>query len=256
MRKNARLIALILIAMGLSGCLRMEVLVKVRKDASGTITQRMMVKREVVSQMPPGGTLCVEQDFMDSAPTFGNGVAFVSVKELGEGSLVGCIAEYAFSDINKVSVDQNPGGNMATDDSSDQVRELMSFDLRKNGRDHVLTIRTRGVDYSGRKNKADQGLSEQERAMMTQIMRKMFMDLRVTIAVEVEGKVTKTDAMHMDGSRITLVDMDFGKLVSDETKLDKFMNTDPQTMEEAKRLMKDTPGVRVDLKDKVVVRFR
>ena len=54
---------------------------------------------------------------------------------------------------------------------------------------------------------------------MMQMMKTMFQGFKVAIDLEVEGKIVKTNADYVNGSRITLLEIDMAGLFEDEAKL-------------------------------------
>ena len=47
----------------------------------------------------------------------------------------------------------------------------------------------------------------------------MFQGFKVNIDLQVDGKIVKTNADHVKGSKVTLLEMDLGALLADEAKL-------------------------------------
>ena len=91
--------------------------------------------------------------------------------------------------------------------------------------------------------------------MMAQMM-KVFEGMRIAFSVEVEGTILETNAMHREGSRVTLIDIDFGKLIEMPERFKKIGQAQPKTLEEAKLLMKDIPGIKVDFNDEIIITFK
>lgn len=86
----------------------------------------------------------------------------------------------------------------------------------------------------------------------------MLRGLRFSLAVEVNGTIANTNATHRDGTRLTLVDMDFGKLAGGMEKLSGLGAANPgaMTMDQARALWKDVPGVKVDMNEELTVVFQ
>ena len=87
-------------------------------------------------------------------------------------------------------------------------------------------------------------------------MKKMFEGMKVTIAIDVQGAIVQTNATHREGPRVTLMELDFGKLLEMPEHLKKFSQSMPETMEDAKNLMKDLPGIKLDLNEEVTIKFK
>jgi DNA-directed RNA polymerase len=88
-----------------------------------------------------------------------------------------------------------------------------------------------------------------------QMMRQLYSDMRIRIAVEVGGRIVDTNARYVDGSRVTLMDVDFGRLLEDETRFQQLLNANPKSIEEVEQIIGDNPALRVDTQEKVSIRF-
>jgi hypothetical protein len=89
-----------------------------------------------------------------------------------------------------------------------------------------------------------------------QMARMMLGDLRISMAVECAGTIVETNASFRKGSTVTLVELDFDQLLSDESFLRDVRSYDTISKEEAKKLMQRHPGLKIELNDEVRVRFR
>jgi tetratricopeptide (TPR) repeat protein len=92
-------------------------------------------------------------------------------------------------------------------------------------------------------------------ASMAKEMKDMFKDMKVNIALEVEGNITSTNATHREGSKITLMEVDFGKLLENEEALKKINQLEPRNADEARKLLKDVPGIKVEFNPQLRVEF-
>lgn len=86
-------------------------------------------------------------------------------------------------------------------------------------------------------------------------MMEMFRDMKMAIRVVVDGEVFKSDATYREGSTITLVEMDFSKMMKDREAFKDFMNKKPKTLVEIAALTKKIDGLKFETKKKVYVRF-
>ena len=96
---------------------------------------------------------------------------------------------------------------------------------------------------------------QQQAAMVLAQMKSMFKGMKIAMAVEVEGSVVETNATHMDGSRVTIMELDFGKLLEMPEKLVQFSQIQPDSVEDAKAFMKDIPGFKVDMNKKLTIKL-
>ena len=86
-------------------------------------------------------------------------------------------------------------------------------------------------------------------------MVKFMKDMKAKVEIKIDGKIVNTNATHVDGNTITLFDIDFGQLLSDKEKLEQFKKFNPDSFEEVKKLVKDIPGIKVELNKEVFVEF-
>ena len=213
----------------LSGCLNSTSLVKVKPDGSGTIEQTLLVNTATIKALASGfggkgelkesGNILDEDQFKRSAERMG--VRPVSLTPMKEGGFEGAKAIYAFDDITKVRVDQDPqmagpvaGGTMKAGGSNTPIK----FAFAKQGANSVLTI---AVDEktAAPGSKTDAKTPDKVDPAMMQMIKTMFQGFKVLIDIEVDGKIVKTNADYVNGSRVTLLELDMGQLFENEAAL-------------------------------------
>ena len=107
------------------------------------------------------------------------------------------------------------------------------------------------------KDTKDEPEDEQEETESgIEMARMMLKDLRISTVVEVQGTVVESDASFRDKSKITLMDIDFSKLLADENLIRKAMKRNDISDDEARELMKEYPGLKIELNKTTTVRFR
>jgi hypothetical protein len=273
-------IALVLIC--LVGCIQVSTTIKVRPDGSGTIEETLLISKaamrqieeatkEMTAQMggqPGGGQVSGGFDVLDenelrnSASKMGQGVTYVSSKKIATRDAEGYRATFAFSDINKVRLDTSP---------SDKTPSPTGMAGEEGGEDAVATFRfTQGppavlVVMLPEELTSDNlqppelpdtlPADDPQMATMANEMKEMFKDMKVNIALEVEGDIIRTNATHREGSKITLMEVDFGKLMENEEALKKINQLEPRNADEARKLLKDVPGLKVEFNPELRVEF-
>jgi len=93
-------------------------------------------------------------------------------------------------------------------------------------------------------------------AMAMQMMQQIFKDMKISMAIEVAGAIKQTNAEYTAGSRVTLMEMDFNKLLANPEKFKQLSKENPQTLQEAKALMKGIEGVKVETAPEVKIKFQ
>src|SRR4030095_2202273 len=115
---------------------------------------------------------------------------------------------------------------------------------RKPGADKSKPEKPAGADAPG----------GEEMAMM--MMQQMFKDMKVVVAVEVAGKVVKTNADNVKGNRVTMMEMDFNKVMANPAKFKELSKANPKTVEETKALGKGIEGIKVEARPSVSIQFQ
>ena len=207
------LLPALLFTLGLSGCLQIEKVVKLKPDGSGTIEETVVMSKASIAQMEQmaagfggfgdkkadkpakGFEVMDEKKLKAAAAGMGEGVTFVSAKKIDSETGSGFTAVYAFTDISKVKLDQNPGESMPTPDAMksapkpEQKKEPVTFKFTK-GSPAELVLKMPQPDFK-KEPKPEQpaGMEDMAMGMMKQIMK----DMKVKMTVEVAGKITETD---------------------------------------------------------------
>ncbi len=96
---------------------------------------------------------------------------------------------------------------------------------------------------------ADGADDPQMKAMMEQ----MLADMKVAVRVNCEPGISKTNATHRDGNTITLMEMQFGKLLEQEGAIEKLSKVDSKDKEAMKKTIDAIDGIKVDLNEEIVV---
>jgi hypothetical protein len=225
-----RLLLVVPLTCALTGCLQSATLLKVKPDASGTIEQTMLVNMQTFKTMMAGmggqakdtaPSVLNEADFKRTAERMG--VSPVSLTPMKEGPFEGAKAVFSFTDISKVRVDQDPNLSGATRGAvggSSSGNSPIRFGHTRQGGASTLTITfdEKQADAAAAKVPTGGPGGEIDPAML-QMVKTMFEGFKIGIDLQVEGKIVKTNADYVNGSRITLLEIDVAGLFEDEAKL-------------------------------------
>jgi hypothetical protein len=113
----------------------------------------------------------------------------------------------------------------------------------------VLTITVDEKAASDATAKAGQAPSlENVDPAMMQMIKTMFQGMKVLIDIEVEGKIIKTNADYVTGSRITLLELEMAGILEDEAKLKALQSKvgPGVTISQLRPYLKDIKGVKVN----------
>ncbi|MEW6320231.1 MAG: hypothetical protein AB1635_03985 [Acidobacteriota bacterium] len=258
-----RLAAFTVLAVVAGGCINSATLITVKPDGSGTVELSLLMNTQALKAMLAGmgggagansGSFINESEIKRQAERMG-GVRFVSSEPVkAPGGFEGIKALFAFDDINKVQVSQDPqmagpgGGAFGPPPSADD--NAVRFTLARSGATSILTI---AIDEStGSADAADPADSPE--MMMLQdpaafaMMKTMFQGFKVAVDLEVAGSIVKTNADHVRGSRITLVEIDMNALVADEARFKALAGQmkPGASLGAVRPLLKDVKGVKIN----------
>lgn len=277
MTTTARLSVAALACVFASGCITAATIIHVKPDGSGTIEQSVAMKAEAAAQFAemaagfggdaakPGAAkgavpeLFTEKEMRDAAPKLGEGVTFVSSKPIKTKELVGRSATYAFTDITKIHINQKPpapkDGMAPPSKSADDV----AFKFAKQpGGSSLLTVVFPEPDLTKKKPadaKDDKAKAAKPDPQQVEMAKKLFDGLRISIDLDVApGHIVKTNSPYVEGSKVTLLEMDFSQLMTNDKLLSEV--AEPSSIEEAKKLLQGVKGFKVNLDREVSVEFK
>ncbi len=272
------LIAFLLLS--LAGCIESTVLVTVNNDGSGKVEESFLLSSDMLQMIAGMGEsfgdesggefdLIDQEKLKQKAVAMGGGAKLSSVEKILNNEMQGYRAVYNFTDINTLSINQNPDENISEAPSENTkkkqpTKELITFQLKKNAKTgySVLTIinphesSENSEERENVKGETDQASQGEMSPEMTEMFKQMFKDMKITVAVTVDGKVAKSDASYIDGSTITLIDMDFNKIIENEDAFKKLTASGSQSLEQTKQLIQSMPGIKAELKDRVTVEYK
>ena len=264
-------------SLSFSGCFQIDKNVQVKPDGSGTIVETVTMGTAMIAQMkamaggfgePPaagakakGFELLDEAKLKEEAAKMGEGVTFVSAKKITAPDREGYTATYAFKDIAKVKLSTNPpdiggSGNLKMTGKGDT--EPVTFAFTK-GKTAELTVTTPAMKPAAPKSKEETAADAQQEAMseaMLPMMQQMFKDMRMSMSVEVAGKITATNAAHKEGARVTMLEVDFNKILADPAKMKAMAKIKDPNSAEAKAFLKTIPGMKVETANPVKISFQ
>ena len=238
-----------------TSCLQQETTLSLNKDGSGTITETTILGAQMLAMMGAAGgeggdpldqmiaQAKVKSD--EAVAKMGEGVTLKEVKKLNKGGKKGLITVYEFKDINKLKY---AFGSSLGDDEGGEDKEPLDISY-KNG---VLTINNKYEKAKEGEQPAKPEMSDQQLAMAQQMMG----DMRMALKLEFPGGIAETNAQHQDGNKVTIMDIDFGKLMAQEGKFKEFMKAQPESPAEAAQLLKGVDGVKIETAEKLTVKLK
>ena len=236
------LCALLALALTSTACLRSTTVVTIKPDGSGTIVQENGLSPQAMGMMK---SMAASQGAQTagSPEIFGEaqarktaesmGVRFVSGEPIKTAQLEGYRANFAFEDIRKIQMkmSEDPtGGALGSTGSS--ASPPFGFTFEQKAASSLLTITLpqdklpggSPLGAMGGKMGGDAAADPAQTAQMLSMMKVMMQGLFVDISLNVDGRIVKTNAPHVEGNRLTLLQLDFDKLLADEAAFQKLQS--------------------------------
>lgn len=281
---NLASIGLILSGLILGGCLQTETKIKVEKDGSGTVEQRVIMRKDIVEMMQGmqtamGGTasggsgVFNEEKLKEDASQMGPGVRMLEARPITTDAGSGYMVRYGFTDINRLKVPEtpllgdtpaNPAGGISTD------RSIITFKFSKGNpatlevlfrkdtgpKESVAEGQKRTENAIEEEEEAEEEEEEESSAQDIAMMQELLRDMKLSIRVEVNGTITSTNADYRSGSVVTLMDVDFNALLQNKEAFEKLTTDKVGSLDELKEFSRKYPGLQMETKEQVQIKFR
>lgn len=291
MKRISALFLIVITATSLTGCITFLTEIKVRGDGSGTMVQTMTMNPEQMKEMMEGiakqmGATTTEPkadskteaqkdapkaseegpfkeaELKGKAADMGPGVTYVSAEKIDTKTAVGVRVTYAFKDINQLAMNPKPAAALGAAGAGASSQDALKFRFNRlpNG-NAVLTVVLPPPKPEAPKQQAatpPPPASPEASAQQMAMVRQMFKGLHMGITVDVEGKVVRTNSPYVEGSKVTLMDIDFDPLLSDEEgfkslneKMETAKGDDLKTME----ALKGIKGLKITTDPEISIEF-
>lgn len=271
-----------------TACIEISQLIRIQRDGSGEIVQTFQISEAFIEAMKKmsaeqgeaapdmsGEELAqqlsqMEDQAREGASKLGEGVRFVSAKQVGTEEAPGVQVTLAFDDITKINLSQMPlspdamgaPGSGAEDSGDDE--DSLKFQFSKEGKKSTLKVRffedmaeiEETFANSGSEETAEASPElEQMGQEMLEMFKPLLTGLKIGVDVEVVGKLLETNSPYVDGNTVTLFEIDFGKLFEDEEKLKRLNQVGEPSLALIKKLLQDIPGMKINLEPEVEISF-
>jgi hypothetical protein len=260
-------------ALAVGGCFQMTTIVRVNGDGSGTIDHSMLVTKAALAQLrnfaalagAAGGPVDVglisEDQARAMASELGPGVTYVSSEPLDTPVGRGRRSTYAFTDISQIRISQAPhtdGLAMGTAIPGGSGRITCAFSREPNGNAvvHINLPEMTPSDLPFTAPRPDQPAGAPSNPAVAQqlaMARALLAGARLSIALEPDGELVKTNAPFVQGSRVTLLDVDVDQVLANEALFTRLRGA--TTAEELKEALKEVPGLRMPLEREITIEF-
>jgi hypothetical protein len=207
------------------------------------------------SEKDMAGDLFSEKDARAKVSKMGQGVTFVSSEKIKTSDSEGLRATYQFADISRLRISEKPSTPTPGGPQDSASGEDVTFRFaRQSDGSSLLTIINPPSNVTKSSSDTPSAAPKPEPGGAELAQLKNFLKgFRISRMLEIDGRLKKTNATYVEGSTVTLLDVNFEALLSNETALTQLSLT--KNPEDAKRFLKDIKGIKVELSPEVKVEF-
>ena len=241
-----------------TGCIHVTTLVTLKPDGSGTLDEEIGMNPQTLGMLAAfagsGGKVDTRPDDIFNETKAREqaekmGARFLSGTPIDTPSLKGYHAKFAFDDIKTLKVRMDAARETG---STTPDRDPFDFEFTKGASSSTLTIKV--PQDMQRPPLAQLGqrpeLTPEQTQQMMAMMRPMLAGMFVDVAVVVDGQIVKTNAPFVDGTRVTLVQLDMNKVMQDDAAWTRLQSA--KTPEE----MRNIAGVKMSTGPTITIEFR
>ena len=238
----------------------MTTVMRVGANGSGTLEHRMLFTTAALGQlrqlaMLGGGSgrnadPVSEGQARSMADTLGSGVSYVTSRPFESPVGRGRDATYAFTDVSRLNLSSQPaipGGVSIKAQGLSTESAAVTFSItRETGGNAVLHIHVPEPNFL-------EVLGSPSVAGQLGSLRATLAGARVLLMVEPTGTLVRTSSPYVDGPRVTLLEVNLDDALKDETLLRRLQAA--ANADEAKAVIKDVPGLKINLDRDITVEF-
>jgi len=262
-----------------TGCFQTVTLIRVNRDGSGTLEERFLLGNRFAdmlrSMSPSDGQGEEAQSDPDSgqagvpdpqmvdveklrarAAAMGSGVELQTAEPLRSESGAGYRAVFRFPDINLLELRFDPGESLAEASGGQNTSpEPIRFRFTR-GPTLGLEILLPESGQEQEPQAPGPGTAGGPEDSTLHMLRQVYGDMKIRLAVEVDGRITESNAAWREGSTVTLLDLDFGRLMQDEEAFRRVASAQPRGLQELASLAGGNPALKIQTGGSVLVRFQ
>lgn len=259
MKKFFQLFGAVAASLFLASCFELSSTVTVNKDGSGVVEESTLVSAQLKAMMAAGAQgggegggpkmdiIPTKEKATEKAGKLGEGVTLKSYEEIkSPDGREGVKVTYAFPDVRKLKY---APGDVKTDEKQ------ISFGLEGD----TLTVnlpqdKPKEADPNAPKPELPKDL-EAQMAMM----KPMFAGMRFHFAFKSASGIASSDATHLSGDTVTLMEMNMDKLLEKPEGFKKFtemMEKKDMTPQQAAEEFKGLDGIKIEGKEKITIKLK
>ena len=240
--------AALAVLLAVTGCVDVETIVSVSRDGTGYVERTVLMSNEVLGML---AGMSGEEDFSLlkedelSREAEAMGAELVQSEPIEAENMSGYRARYEFSNINDLRLNQNPGETVPDQVQEDESAEFIKFEMKKGPRP-LLTIRFPEPETGTEKEDSGAGQRESPGSEDIETIKQFYRDMRISMKITFPDGIRQTNSSYRDGNAITLMEIDFGKIIENDEVFSEIMNENIESVEALKRYAERVEGLKAE----------
>jgi hypothetical protein len=260
-----------------TGCFQTVTLIRVNRDGSGTLEERFLLGNRFADMLRsmspsdeasdataagpepaqpgvPDPQMVDVEKLRARAAAMGYGVELETAEPLASESGAGYRAVFRFPDINLLELRFDPGESLAEASGEENTApEPIRFRFTRGPTPGLeILLPETGQEQQSPGTAAAGGPEDSTLHMLRQV----YGDMKIRLALEVNGRIIESNAAYREGSTVTLLDLDFGRLMQDEEAFRRMAAAQPRGLEDMAALAAGNPALKIQTGSSVLVRFK
>lgn len=272
MKNLLRSILLIASACACTSCFQHEMTINVKSDGSGTIVEETLLGAQMLQMMEqmaagfggdgaksdPTKDMVSEDKAKERAAKLGAGVRLIKIEPATNADAKGARATYAFDDISKLTISTNEGTKAAQMPGAPKPKEApKEAPIRFEFKNSELTVHMPKPSRDAvEKPEAPAEKPDMDDPQAKAMMKQMFGDMKMAIKIKAVSGIASTDATHHMDDTVTLMEMNFGKLIDNEENFKKLAAIDQNDPQKAMESLKGIAGISFEVKPSITIKLK
>jgi hypothetical protein len=270
MRKYTWIIIAFAAAIFFNGCIQIETKLFVKKDGSGIISERVVMSKTFVNMLKEFAqsfqdttsadefVLFNDEEIIDDAKSYGPDVSYVSHEFINDDKWEGYTAVYSFNDVSKVKLTPDPEDKVEVgmaEEKNGQAKDYYYFSFVKGDVAELIIDRPEfKTDKSGWEESEQDETQEVDDQLGDEFLGVME-GMSIKVKVGIEGNIVNTNASYVDGSEITLFQMDLSEMMKNKDNFKEFTNKQPKNVDEMQEFLEKFPSLKLEIEKPVKIEF-
>ena len=250
---------------GLSGCLEVNQTVTLKKDGSGTITDESVMGAQVIQMLAgfgggapgapdPLAKMYDEAQYKARAATYGEGVEYVKLEKVERNGGKGVRAHYKFADINTIRFEPGSGmDEMAGSFPGAEAAKPARSPWKITYADGKLSIKAPDMPENLEKPAVPEDAAA---TAANPEIAAMMQGMRMSTTLVIEPGIAKTNATHVEGNTITLMDIRMDEVMKNPEAMKAMQGVDMKDRKAMEAALKNVKGVKVETQETLEVTLK